>query len=85
MKPSRTYAIAIFGILAQLLIALATVVIALVEPAALPSAAEVLGLLAMSLGGTAAAGSGSMAARDYASGGLTSSQGHEIMAHQAGE
>jgi hypothetical protein len=84
MKPSRTYNIAIFGILAELVIAAVTLGIAIHSPESMAAAAEVLGLIAMSVGGASGAGAGAMAARDYGSGGVTSSQGELVLEHARG-
>jgi hypothetical protein len=75
MKPSRTYTIAVFGVTAELLVGAATVAIAIASPESMAAAAEVLSTVSLAIGGAAGLGSASMAARDYGSGGLTSSQG----------
>lgn len=82
MKPSRTYNIAIFGMVCQLVLVAATTGIAIWAPEALSAASEVLALVAMGLGGGSAAGCGAMAARDYGSGGLTSSQSADVLSAQ---
>lgn len=79
LKPSRTYSIAMTGILAQLALAAGGVLVAIFAPEVVGEVVKLLGTLSVTLAGGAVAGSGSMAVRDYSSGGLTSSQGDVVM------
>jgi len=84
MKPSRTYNIAIFGLLVELCLAFITLGIAVWSPESMAAASEVLGLVAVAVGGASGAGAGAMAARDFGSGGITSSQGDMVLEHARG-
>jgi len=87
LKPSRTFATAAFGLLVLALVALGLFLVlawALFHPEAFP---ELPGLLVTALqvvagcvAAVATAGAGSMAARDWSSKGLTSSQAHQVLA-----
>jgi len=88
LKPSRTFALAAFGLLTLALVALGLFGILtwfLFHPIEgspeLPGQlVQALQVVAGCLATVATAGAGSMAARDYASRGLTSSQGLEVAA-----
>lgn len=83
MKPSRTYTLGVFGVLAQLLLAGAALLVMAFAPDHLPTIANLLGELGMYAAACAGAGAGALAARDYGSGGLTSSQGEAVLANTA--
>ena len=82
MKPSRTYTLGIVGVGAQLVMAAAGVVVWALAPEAADGGAviELLGELGMYAAFCAGGGAGAMALRDDGSGGLTSSQGDQVLA-----
>lgn len=80
MKPSRTYALGVLGVVAELLLAVVGLVVALVEPAALPDLVPFLSTVALSIAGATGVSAGGLSIRDAASGGLTSSQGEQVAA-----
>lgn len=89
-QPSRTFALAAFGLLALVLmsaglfIALAWSLTAETIPPELPGhLVQALQVVAGCVATVATAGAGSMAARDYASRGLTSSAGATVLASRS--
>ena len=82
LKPSRTFTIAIFAMILLTLAMVAAVAVAFGAPGLYGAGdfATLLGEVAMWIGVVGAGGSGAMAARDWGSGGLTSSQGDVVAA-----
>jgi len=84
MKPSRTYTLGIVGVFAQLALAAAGLVVWFAAPGGEANALiELLAELGMYAAACAGGGAGAMAVRDYGSGGLTSSQGDQVLASAA--
>jgi len=77
VKPSRTYNLAKYGILAELVLALMMLLVAILRPDALADASPTLLACAGGIGAAAGIGSGAMGYRDGASGGWTTSQAPE--------
>lgn len=82
MKPSRTYTLGIAVMIGELtLAALALGASATIDnPAIVSDLLALFANLGMYLAGGGTVSAGGMAARDYGSGGLTSSQGDQILA-----
>jgi hypothetical protein len=78
MKPSRTYRLALIGLIVLALLGLGLFVVALMAPDTLGELAGPISTIALAVAGASGAGAGAMAARDYGSGGLTSSQGETV-------
>ena len=79
MQPSRTYTLGILGISAQMMLALCAIVIWYIDPNESSEVLGLLGQLGLYAAGCSGAGAGAMSLRDYGSGGLTSSQGHQVL------
>ena len=79
MKPSRTYTLGVAAMLAELLIAVIGLIVAVAAPEQLPDLAELLSTCALCIAGAAGVSAGGMSLRDSASGGLTSSQGDQVL------
>ena len=82
MKPSRTYNLARMGIACLTGLAVLLAVVMLYDLEAGKALVETWSTYALSIAGLASAGVGAMAARDYGSGGLTSSQGEQVLESQ---
>lgn len=91
MKPSRTFTIAMWSITSILLLGLAMLlaigVVAFKAPDHLGELAgffQTYSAFALAIAGVGAGGAGAMSHRDAKSGGLTSSQAHQVLAGRRG-
>ena len=80
MKQSRTYTIAITALTIEALIIIVAALVMFLAPDLFVVWADLASTIALSVAGLGGAGSGSMALRDYGSGGLTSCQSGDVIA-----